>query len=156
VTASSVAVGFGPGGGGEPASHLYPAASNLPRNGPLGLGAAFSCGARAPCHRSRTPSLEYGLHRAQYDSLVRELEEVGFRVRLSSRRAASRSTWAFGAFYDLVIRLSTDSGTNLDALIERIQHLLSSDELPPMPRMGKVILDDGTKHAFPLDEADVP
>jgi hypothetical protein len=25
-----------------------------------------------------------------------------------------------------------------------------------MPRMGKVMLDDGTEHAFPLDEADVP
>jgi hypothetical protein len=41
-------------------------------------------------------------------------------------------------------------------LIERIQHLLSSDELPPTPRMGKILLDDGTEYAFPLDEADVP
>jgi hypothetical protein len=100
--------------------------------------------------------LEYGLHRAQYESLVRELEEVGFRVRLSSRRAAYRSTTAFGTFYDLVLRLSADSGTNLDALIEHIQHLLSSEKLPQTPRMGKVMLDDGTEYAFPLDEADVP
>jgi hypothetical protein len=100
--------------------------------------------------------LEYGLHRAQYESLVRELEELGFRVRLNSRRTASRSTMAFGMFYDVVIRLSTDSGTNLDALIEHIQHLLSTDTLPPTPRMGKIMLDDGTEHAFPLDEADVP
>jgi hypothetical protein len=100
-------------------------------------------------------ALEYGLHRAQHDSLARELEDVGFRVRLNSRRAA-RSTTAFGTFYDLVIRLSTDSGANLDALVEHIQHLLSSDQLPPTPRMGKVMLDDGTEYAFPLDEADVP
>jgi hypothetical protein len=100
-------------------------------------------------------ALEYGLHRGQYESLVRELEAVGFRVRLNSRRAA-RSATAIGTFYDLVIRLSTDSGANLDALIEHIQHLLSSDTLPPMPRMGKVMLDDGTEYAFPLDEADVP
>jgi hypothetical protein len=83
------------------------------------------------------------------------LEEVGFRVRLNSRRAA-RSTMAFGTFYDLVIRLSTDSGTNLDALIEHIQHLLSSEKLPPTPRLGKIMLDDGAEYAFPLDEADVP
>lgn len=100
--------------------------------------------------------LEYGLHRAQYESLVRELEEVGFRVRLSSRRAAYRSTSAFGTFYDLVLRLGRESGTNLDALVEHIQHLLSSDTLPPTPRMGKLMLDDGTEYAFPLDEADVP
>jgi hypothetical protein len=100
--------------------------------------------------------IEYGLYRAQYGSLVRELEEIGFRVRLNSRRTAYRSTTAFGTFYDLVIRLNTDSGANLDALIEHIQHLLSSDTLPGTPRMGKVMLDDGTEHAFPLDEADVP
>ena len=84
------------------------------------------------------------------------MEEVGFRVRLSGRRAASRSTVAFGTFYDLVIRLSSDSGANVEALIEHIQHLLSSDTLPPTPRMGKVMLDNGTEYAFPLDEADVP
>jgi hypothetical protein len=86
------------------------------------------------------------------------LEADGFHVRLERRRGAYRDvrTMTFGTFYDLVVRLSTDSGANLDALIERIQHLLSSDELPPMPRMGKVMLDDGTEHAFPLDEADVP
>jgi hypothetical protein len=80
------------------------------------------------------------------------LEEVGFRVRLNARRAASRSTMAFGTFYDIVIRLSTESDVDLDALIEHIQHLLSSDKLPPTPRMGKVMLDDGTEYAFPLDE----
>ena len=63
---------------------------------------------------------------------------------------------AFGTFYDLVLRLSRDSDADLDALIERIQHLLSSDTLTPTPRMGKVMLDDGTEYAFPLDEADVP
>jgi hypothetical protein len=85
---------------------------------------------------------------------VRELEEIGFQVRLKSR-PAYRGTMAFGTFYDLVIRLSTVSGTSLDALIESIQRVLSSDELPPTPRMGKVMLDDGTEYAFPLDEADV-
>jgi hypothetical protein len=65
--------------------------------------------------------LEYGVYRAKYGSLVRELEEVGFRVRLNSRRTAYRSTMAFGTFYDLVIRVSTDSDTKLVALIERIQ-----------------------------------
>jgi hypothetical protein len=86
------------------------------------------------------------------------LEAAGFRVRLERRRASYRSagTMTFGTFYDLVIRLSTDSGADLDALIERIQKLLSGDELPPVPRMGKVMLGDGTEHAFPLDEADVP
>jgi hypothetical protein len=69
------------------------------------------------------------------------LEAAGFRVRLNSRRTAYRSTTAFGSFYDLVIRLSTDSDANLDALIERIQQLLSSGELPPTPRMGKIMLD---------------
>ena len=93
--------------------------------------------------------MEYGLHGAKYGSLARELEEAGFRVRLNSRRTAYRSTRAFGTFYDLVIRLSTDSGTNLDALIERIQHLLSSEELPPTPRMGKIMLDDGTGACVP-------
>jgi hypothetical protein len=101
-------------------------------------------------------ALEYGVHRAKYASLARELEDVGFRVRLNSRRSAYRSTTAVGMPYDLVIRLSTDSDANLDALIEHIQHLLSSEELPPTPRMGKVMLADGTEHAFPLDEADVP
>ena len=96
------------------------------------------------------------MHRAQYEALVHELEAAGFRVRLNSRRTVYRSTMAFGTFYDLVLRLSTDSSANLDALIERIQHLLSSDTLPPTPRMGKVMLDDGTEYAFPLDEADVP
>jgi hypothetical protein len=103
-------------------------------------------------------AVEYGLHRAQYEALAHELEEAGFRVRLERRRAAYRSvgTMTFGTFYDLVIRLSADSGANLDALIERIQQLLSSSELPPTPRMGKIMLDDGTEYAFPLDEADVP
>jgi hypothetical protein len=102
--------------------------------------------------------VEYGLHRAQYEALAHELEAAGFRVRLERRRAAHRRVgrMTFGTFYDLVIRLSTDSGANVDALIERIQHLLSSVELPPMPRMGKVMLGDGTEHAFPLDKADVP
>jgi hypothetical protein len=102
--------------------------------------------------------VEYSLHRAQYEALVHALEEAGFRVRLERRRAAYRSvgTMTFGTIYDLVIRLSADSGANLDALIERIQHLLSSHELPPTPRMGKIMLDDGTEYAFPLDEADVP
>jgi hypothetical protein len=63
---------------------------------------------------------------------------------------------ASGTFYDLIVRLSADSVASPDALIERIQQLLSSDELPPTPRMGKIMLDDGTEYAFPLDEADVP
>jgi hypothetical protein len=136
-------------------------------------GAPLSCGIESPQKRPsgirnepplaeheppviglEPASLEYGLHRAQYDSLARELEEVGFRVRLNSRRTAYQGTIALGTFYDLVIRLSADSDTNLDALIEHIQHLLSSDKLPPTPRMGKVMLDDGTEYAFPLDEAD--
>lgn len=98
------------------------------------------------------------LDRAQYDAVVRELEAADFRVRFDRRRSAYRSvgTMTFGTFYDLIIRLSTDSGANPDALIERIQHLLPSDELPPTPRMGKILLDDGTEYAFPLDEADVP
>jgi hypothetical protein len=86
------------------------------------------------------------------------LEAAGFRVRLERRPAVYRNVGGrtFGTFYDLVIRLSADSGTNLDALIERIQQLLSGEELPSMPGMGKIMLGDGSEHAFPLDEADVP
>lgn len=102
--------------------------------------------------------IEYGLHRAQYDAVVRELEAAGFSIRLNRRRTAYRNvgTMTFGTFYDLIVRFGTDSGADPAALIERLQHLLSSDELPATPRMGKLLLDDGTEHAFPLDEADVP
>jgi hypothetical protein len=91
---------------------------------------------------------------------VRDLDGTGFRVRLDRRRSAYRSvgTRTFGTFYELIVRLGTDGNAvlELDELVERLQALLSSDELPPAPRMGKILLDDGTELAFPLDEADVP
>lgn len=104
--------------------------------------------------------VEYGLHRGQYDALVRDLDASGFRVRLDRRRSAYRNigTTTFGTFYDLIVRLDADAaGTvDLDDLIERVQQLLSTVELPQSPRIGKILLGDGTERAFPLDEADIP
>jgi hypothetical protein len=100
------------------------------------------------------------MYRQQYDAVVRELGESGFRVRLDRRRSAYRNvgTRRFGTFYELIVRLGTDGIAllELDELVERLQALLSRDELPETPRMGKILLADGTERAFPLDEADVP
>jgi len=105
-------------------------------------------------------AVEYGLHHAQYEAVVRELREAGFPTRLVHRRTAYRNvgTRTFGTFFDLVVRLGTNAAASLDVeeLIARIQHLLSTEVLPPEPRMGKLMFDDGTEHPFPLDTADVP
>jgi hypothetical protein len=81
-------------------------------------------------------------------------------VRLASRRAAYRTSGhtTSGTFFDLVIRFDRDALAivGVDDLIERVQQALSTDTLPPEPRMGKILIDDGTEHIFPLDAADNP
>ena len=77
-----------------------------------------------------------------------------------NRRTAYRviGTRTFDTFFDLVIRVDHDAVALVDVqeLIGRVQQLLSTEVLPPDPRMGKLLLDDGTEYPFPLDVADVP
>ena len=121
---------------------------------------AESVAAPAPVIVLEPAPVEYGLHRAQYDAVVSDLQALGLYVRLERRRSAYRNvgTRTFGTFYDLVVRIGTEAvaTVSLDELIERMQHLLSRREPSATPRMGKFLVDDGTEFAFPLDEADRP
>jgi len=88
------------------------------------------------------------------------MEEWGFHARLASRRAAYRRVGnsSLGTFVDLVIRIDAAALAlvEVDEFIGRVQHALSTDPLPPEPRIGKILVSDGTEYVFPLEESDNP
>lgn len=95
--------------------------------------------------------LEYGLHRAQYDALVDELEGQGVLVRPVEGRSFPESD---GKFYDLVIHVGEVAGAIVGTahLIRIIRGRLCGRQAHAMPRCAKLFLYDGEEHEFSLDE----
>jgi hypothetical protein len=99
--------------------------------------------------------LEYGLYRAQYDTLVKDLEGEGVLVRVSpagEQRGIPPSLPANAAdFYDLVIQVGEVAGTVVSTakLVELVRLRLRGREGRGVEqRRANIYLANGDEHEF--------